>query len=185
MLPYEPNQAYTDYTRTQFVADYFNPGVITPAMRDLGQEFLKRFTISGQPLTPNTTNIMTYLTEGSLQIGVPAVAPGWNSVNVSRPVGDNNADHSVELYKYDPSGAAFPYYIYDSYEPHLKQLSKDYPIVLLNRVYIWPIAVTQAVPLPQFSPWMKFWFAVKALLSGQPNPFPDVQVGSLRWFNRS
>ena len=114
-----------------------------------------------------------------MMIGVPAMAPGWNQVNVPRPIGDNNADHSVELYKYDPSGVAFPKFTYDSYEPHLKQLSNDYPIVLLNRVYIWPIAVTQSVPLPQLSPWMQFWFDVYAWSKHLVTPIPNVPIGSV------
>ena len=147
-------------------------------MKQLGLEFLKRFTIMGQSINPTLANIMTYLHEGSVQIGVPAMAPGWNQINVSRPVGDNNADHSVELYNYDCT-SDFPYDIYDSYEPHLKNLAKDYPIILMSRVYIWPKQVTQAIPLPQFSLWMRFWFNLKAWLSGQAQPYPDVQIGSV------
>ena len=120
MLPYSASQAYTDATKTQFNADYFNTSVITPAMRALGQEFLRRFTIMGEELAPTLVNMVTYLHEGSMQIGTPAQAPGWNSTSVDRPIGDNNADHSTELYKVDFS-LPYPYFDYDSYEPHLKQ----------------------------------------------------------------
>ena len=184
MLPYDPADALKYANKAQFVADYFNPAIITPAMRALGLEFLKRFTIMGKSLAPTLTNIMTYLHEGSLQIGVPAQSPGWNQVNVPRPIGDNNADHSVELYKYDPSGVPFPKYIYDSYNIRLKQLSNDYPIILLTRVYIWPKAVTQPVPLPQYNSWMAFWMSVASWIKKTVNPFPNVPIGSVRWFLR-
>ena len=177
MLPFNYSGTYTDATRAQFVADYFNPAVITPAMKAMGQEFLKRFTIMGEMLDPTLANMVTYLHEGSMQIGTPAQAPGWNNQKVDRPVGDNNADHSTELYKVDFS-QAYPYYDYDSYQPNLKQLSKDYPIILLTRLYIYPKTVAQPLPLPQFSTWMQIWFNIKAWLTGQPLPYPSVPVGS-------
>ena len=177
MLPYNQAEAYTDATRTQFVADYFNPSVITPAMKAMGLEFLKRFKIQGENVDVNITNIMTYLTEGSMTIGVPAIAPGWNQVHVA-PTTRQAADHAVELYAFVPTDPN-PYKIYDSYNPNLKDLPKDYPIMILTRISIQPLAIASPVPLPQFSPWMRFWFNVWSYLKGQPLPFPSVPIGGM------
>jgi hypothetical protein len=147
-------------------------------MRALGQEFLRRFTILGESVDPTLTSIMTYLHEGSLQIGVPALDFSWNQTNVPTPVGYTQANHSVELYKVDFT-QDFPYYIYDSYSPKLKQLAKDYPIALMVRLYIWPKVVTQSVSLPQFSPFMMFWFNVYNWVIGKPQPFPSTPIGSV------
>ena len=178
MLPYNQAEAYTDATRTQFIADYFNPSVITPAMKAMGLEFLKRFKIQAENEPVSITNIMTYLTEGSMTIGVPAQAPGWNQIHVA-PTTRQVADHAVELYAFVPTDPN-PYKIYDSYEPHLKDLPKDYPIMILTRISLQPLAVASPVLLPQFSSWMMFWMNVKAWISGQSLPFPSVPIGGLK-----
>jgi|ERR1035437_59495 hypothetical protein len=178
VLPYNLSQATQDSTLTQFVSDYFNTSVITPSMRALGQEFLKRFTILGESVDPTLVNIMTYLHEGSLQIAVPAVAPYWNQVNVPTPGNYTVGNHSVELYKADFT-QDFSDYVFDSYTPKLKQLAKQYPIVAMVRLYIWPKPVAIPVPLPQFNFWMSFWFNVYNWIIGKPQMFPSVPIGGV------
>ncbi len=182
MLPYSPLEASKWITKGQFDNDYFNVNAITPEMRSMGQEFLRRFRIQAENLTGGyidgiSTTIQTYLKEGSLQICHPVPQNGsWNRVNVDYPVGRTDTDHATELYKFDQD-LNYPFYIYDSYVPNLKQLSKNYYIPIIVRATITPIAVAQAVPLPQFSPWMKFWMDIKAWLTNTPLPFTDISIG--------
>lgn len=182
MLPYDPANAYKDATRTQFNADYFNPNVITPAMKQMGLDFLKRFSIQAERLKGGyigdiSSTLVTYLKEGSLQIGLPVPQNGtWNESNVDYPVGRTIADHSVELYNFDTT-QLYPFEIYDSYMPNLKNLSRNYYIPIITRVAVTPLSVNQPVPLPTLNSWMKIWFNIKAFLTGAPLPFPDTVIG--------
>jgi hypothetical protein len=166
LLPYSVIDASKWISRGQFNNDYFNTNVITQAMKDMGQEFLKRFQILAEPIpvkgnTIDPIELESYLKEGSIQIAVIAAQDGsWNVQKVDNPVGKKVGAHSVELYKYDPiADPAYPYFIYDSYENHLKQLAKDYPITVATRVSILPIPVSVPVEA-QKGVWAKVWEAV-------------------------
>lgn len=178
MLPYSAIEASKWITKNQFNNDYFNRDLLTPEMYALGQEFLRRFSVDadnipGGYLNDISVELQEYLKEGSLQIGHPVPQDGsWNRVNVDYPKGRTVADHATELYKYDPS-LDYPFCIYDSYEPHLKQLSKNYYIPYITRVSIVPYST----PLIPLSSWMKFWFNLSAIFNGNPQPFPSVPVG--------
>ena len=184
MLPYDPNQAYKDNTQADFNNDYFNVNVITPDMRAMGLEFLKRFDVAGQTTTGGfykdiSTMLLTYLKEGSMQIGIPVPQDGtWNQVNVQYPKGNYNAQHAVELSNFD-STKPFPFQIYDSYQPNQKNLSQDYYIPYITRARVYPKPVVVPVPLAQFSPWMQAWFNVVAWLKGSPLPYPNVPIGKV------
>lgn len=161
MLPYSAIEASKWITKGQFNNDYFNLNAITPAMRSMGQEFLKRFQIQAEDIQNKTPlSLETYLKEGSIQIGILASQDGsWNRQKVDYPI-KNYGAHSVELYKYDPvTDPVYPYFIYDSYEPHLKQLSKDYQISIATRISIMPIPIVYAQPV-QKSVWGQVWEAV-------------------------
>lgn len=179
-LSYNAAAAAKWLTQKDFNNDYFNPNAITAEMENLGIEFRKRFTINAESLGGGflndvSVNIQTYLKEGSLQISIPVPQDGsWNNTFVQFPH-RIAMDHAVELYKFDPSDP-YPFYIYDSYEPHLKRLSKDYWIGKLTRVSILP--VTQFVPIPiPASPWVMFWKNVAAFITGNPLPYPTVPIG--------
>lgn len=137
MLPYSPAEVADKKTRSDFVNDYFNPDDITPEMESLGKEFLKRVKIQSEELGTRWTQrtpevIQDALKQGSLPIGVPVPNDGtWNQVYVTWNK-SKTVQHSVELYNYVPNDP-FPYKIYDSYEPHLKQLSADYYIPIITR----------------------------------------------------
>ncbi len=188
MLPYSNEEAHKWITKTQFNNDYFDLKNITPEMRAMGQEFLKRFSINAENLPGGyvsqiSSTLQTYLKEGSIQIGIPVPQDGsWNRVNVDYPVGRTIPDHAVECYKFDES-VPYPAYVYDSYEPHLKQLSGNYYIPYVTRIAInpRPVVVNNSIVnvLPQFSPWMMMWFNIKAWLTGSPQPFPSVIIGKL------
>lgn len=180
MLPYSVADASKWITRQQFDNDYFNPSVITPAMRAMGQEFLKRFSIGAVNIGNDSNTLLTYLKEGSLQVGHPVPQDGtWNRQFVDTPPGRIIADHATELYNFD-STQQYPYFDYDSYNPHLKQLAKDYPLLFVTRVRIWPLQLPSPAPInpkPVFSLWMRMWFNFTAWIQGQPMPFPDTPVG--------
>jgi len=183
MLPYSQQQAYQKVSRNDFNNDYYNGGVITPEMQALGKEFLKRFKIQAENISGGfmkniDVSLKTYLKEGSLQIGIPVPQDGtWNKQNIDYPTKRYNADHAVELYKYDPT-QKYPFYIYDSYEPHLKQLSSDYYIPIITRVAITPILPTVQAPIvTPVSNWSMFWSNVSAWLQKLPIPYPNVPIG--------
>ena len=184
MLPYDPNQAYKYNNQNDFNNDYFNVNVITPAMRAMGKEFLKRFDIAGQTTNGGyykdiSSMLLTYLKEGSMQIGIPVPQDGsWNQVNVTCPAGNYNAQHAVELSNFD-STMAFPFQIYDSYMPNQKNLSQNYYIPFITRARVYPKPVTMPVPLVQFSPWMKTYFNVVAWLQGKTIPYPSTPIGGI------
>lgn len=182
MLPYDPKEAQKWITKDQFDNDYFNPQVITKDMELLGQEFARRFKIQAENLPGGYLNdisvtLQTYLKEGSLQIGHPVPQDGsWNQTDINYPVGRTVADHATELYKFDQV-QQYPFYIYDSYEPHLKQLSSNYYIPLITRVVITPVSPAQVIPT-KVSAWQMFWYNVSAWLQSKPLPYPSVPVGS-------
>ena len=178
-LPYDIQSAQRWINKDQFNNDYFNLQAITKDIEFLGVEFAKRFKIQAENLTGGyieyiSTKLQTYLKEGSLQLSIPVPQDGsWNQTYVPYPKGRTSTDHAVELYKFAPE-EEYPYYIYDSYEPHLKQLHKDYLIPFITRVSITPLnqSTTPAVPL-----WKKFWSNVGAWLQKLPFPYPSVPVG--------
>lgn len=180
MLPYKPEDAQKWLTQGDFNNDYFNPQIITKEMEQMGLEFLKRFTILAENIPGGTLNnisisLQTYLKEGSLQIGHPVPQDGtWNQTFINTPVGRLVADHATELYKFDPS-QAYPYFIYDSYEPHLKQLQNTYYLPYITRVQI---KAKELSPVPVAS-WTTFWQNIFAWLTGKTLPYPTVPIGSV------
>ena len=180
MLPYNAQEAQQWLDKGKFNNDYFNPQVITLEMELLGKEFARRFKIVAQNLPGGylkdiSTELQTYLKEGSVQIGHPVPTDGsWNQVYVPTPYKRYISDHATELYKLDLN-QTYPFYIYDSYEPHLKQLRADYYIPLITRVSIIPVT-PPTVPI-QVPKWTQFWSNVFAYLTGKPFPYPSVPVG--------
>jgi hypothetical protein len=186
MLPYDSTEAFKYNTKDDFNNDYFNPQVITKDMELMGKEFARRFKIQAENVKGGYfkdvwVELETYLQEGSMQIGIPVPSDGsWNQVDVPYPVGNTQAQHAVELYKFDRT-QAFPFFIYDSYEPHCKQLQANYYIPFITRVSILPTPVLAPIPAstsPVVSSWTNFWTNVYAKLVGKPLPYPNVPVGS-------
>lgn len=183
MLPYNPKDAQKWVTQDQFNNEYFNIKVLTPEMMIMGQEFIRRFKIMAENLPGGfiddiSVTLQTYLKEGTLQIGHPVPQDGsWNQVSVLYPKGRMVSDHATELYKFDPV-SSYPFSIYDSYEPHLKNLSKNYYIPLITRVSIIPIPTPVVIPSSSsLSEWQKFWHNVMAWLRKLPLPYPSVPIG--------
>ncbi len=152
------------------IDEYFDESKVTPEMYALGKEFLSKIDIDsgdvGRRFTPkDKTLIQTYLKECELSFCIPVPQDGsWNQVKVDYPVGRKSAEHDVACYKYDEvADYAYPYFIYDQYEPHLKQLSRDYYIPIVTRTVITPRP--QVIPAPvvvdQMSIWSQVWRAVQ------------------------
>ncbi len=181
MLSYDPANALKWLTQDEFNNDYFNPQVITKEMELVGKEFARRFKIKSESIPGGYVSqiavaLQTYLKEGSVQISHPVPHDGsWNRSRVEAPKDHTTADHATECYKYDPL-QLYSIFDYDSYEPHLKQLSKDYFINYITRVSIIPLS-TPTTP-PQVLEWQKFWYNIAAWFQGKPFPYPSVPVGS-------
>lgn len=184
MLPYSQADAFDEYSQDDFNNEYFDPQVITKDMELMGIEFAKRFKLEAVSMTGGyfkdiSVKLQTYLKEGSMQIGIPVPQDGsWNQEKVkftNRFV----ADHSVELYKFDPT-SDYPFYIYDTYEPHLKRLSQDYYVPVITRVVVTPISIPAKVPIsPLVSNWSKFWYNIYAWIKGIKQPYPEVLIGKV------
>ena len=184
MLPYNPQDAFKYTTQDDFNNDYFNPQVITKEMELMGKEFAKRFSIMAENMWGGQFDkvnaiFQTYLKEGSMQIGHPVPQDGsWNRQLVDYPVGNINAQHATEIYKFDPT-QKYPFYDYDSYMPNLKQLSANYYLPIITRVVIKPLPVTQSVPVNKVQTWMQFWCNVAAWIQGNPLPYPSITIGNV------
>lgn len=143
--------------------DYFDTAFITEEMYTLGEEFLKHIKIGYEELGSRWTvrtpdDIKWALKQGELVIGLAVPHDGsWNQEKVNFPAEHerNLAEHAVALWKYDEvADPEYPYFIYDQYQPNLKQLSKDYYLPLITRVVINPINMLS--PKLSLSTWIQF-----------------------------
>lgn len=144
MLPYTTNAAY------------FDKDAITQEMYDLGLEFLKRMSVDyqevGRRFDPKTIEeLKEALKQSELQIGIPITNNpySWNNKKIKWE-GSKNPSHSVALYKIDEvADFDYPYFVYDQYNPMLKQLSHDYFIPLCTQGVVSQKKVQeQTVSLP-------------------------------------
>lgn len=117
---------------------FFEKNFITQEMKDLGQEFLKRVSIEDWELGKRWTRrpieqLRAATFECPLQFGVPIpfMPNAWNQEKIDWD-GNKQPAHSIECRKVDQTGE-YPYKIFDSYNPHLKELSADYYIPLITR----------------------------------------------------
>lgn len=186
MLPYklgDGGKIIASYD--QFINDFFNKDVITKEMELMGKEFARRFNIEAQEVGKrwsrrNPVLIQAELKHAPLQIGVPVpkLTFLWNQVKIDWD-GGTTAAHSVELYKYDDvADPEYPYFIYDSYESHLKQLSKDYYIPLITKGVLTPVFFAPPVSIPKTEKEKTFidklweaihnWFYGKKIPEGYP-----------------
>lgn len=157
-LPYQNNETY------------FDPFFITQELKDLGQQFLKRVNIAYKEVGTrfkgyDIKQLSAELKQSELQIGipVPVLTYLWNATKVDWD-GGKQAAHSVALYKIDEiTDPEYPYYIFDQYEPHLKQLSADYYIPICTKAVVTPVTPFQLTPpvSVQYTVWKKVWLAVQ------------------------
>lgn len=159
MLPFELADLQGVNNRTDFINKYFSLDSITPEMIATGKEFLKRVKIQSEELgtrwNPRTPDMLSNaLLQASLQVGIPVNPSTWNNSTVNWD-GSKKVVHSAEFYKYSP-GTSFPYHTYDSYEPHLKELSSDYYIPLITRGIVTAIAGQMLSPKLSTGVWQQF-----------------------------
>jgi hypothetical protein len=118
----------TPQTSSPFDMDYYHNSEkeyyqnIPDRLYDLGQEFLKRFTLNYEIVYPS--QFYYALDYGPLQAGVSA----WlkkDNVYVS----NGQIIHAVTLFN------NFPYLVFDTYSPFVKQLADNY--IFLNYAYSW------------------------------------------------
>lgn len=179
LLPYSNEEAFKNRSQSDFENEYFNIDKITGEMEIQGSEFLNYFTINAEIIASGFLNdisiqLQTYLKEGSLQIAIPVPKDGsWNR-SLVRWSGHTEADHSVELYKFTPE-LEYPFFIYDTAEPHLKQLHKDYFITEVTRVSIIP----KQISTNSLTWWQKFWSNIYSWISNKTITYPTVPVGTI------
>lgn len=179
MLDFTPTQA--DNYRPQFVEDFYNPSAITPAMIELGKQFLRYFASDYEfvgredGITPDAPSLIASLYQSPLQcaIPIPKDVSAWNNTLVSYD-GTLGCSHEVVLYKVDFTGnPEYPYFIYDQYFPNLKQLSKDYLLYRVTNAVVTPIigsvadVPSDAIPYPSESNvFVRMWQAVHKYIFG-------------------
>lgn len=112
--------------------EYFDKTKITPEMYALGEEFKERISIKYKELGTRfkgyiIDELQLALKQSELQIAIPVPQNGlWNSTKIDPP-DHNHADHSVALFKIDRvTDPVYPFYVYDQYNPTIKQLRYDY-----------------------------------------------------------
>lgn len=153
--------------------EYFDRSKITDKISTLGKEFLTHVNVAHQGVgrtyvRKNTKLIQDALFQGELQIGIPVPAYGWNQVKVDWD-GQTQAAHSVALYKYDEKAdSEHPYFIYDQYEPHLKQLSKDYFITICTAGVVTANNPSISNPVSQETLGARIWRAIAEFFSRFP-----------------
>lgn len=154
--------------------EYFDDLKITAELLALGKEFLKRVSIQykecGRRFSAKAPELLeTALFQSELQIGIPVPndTNEWNKTKVKWD-GGKQAVHSVALYKYDPvTDLKYPYFIYDQYEPHLKQLSRDYFIPIATWAVVNPMVPITSNPISQLTLGAQIWKAIYEFFVGK------------------
>ncbi len=100
---------------------------------ELGQEFLKRFFIQYERVTPTVQNLKKALKHSPLHIGIP-ICDNYENGGIVNSCGLQPA-HAVVLTHIDENGI---YHIFDSYDPTNKRLTKTYDISFAYKAVISP-----------------------------------------------
>ncbi len=147
--------------------EYFDLGLITDAMRALGQEFLKRTDIQYEEvgnrfIRKSLTLLKSELFQSELQIGIP-IPKDVNAYNQQKVKwdGSGSAAHSVALWKIDEAADSnFPIFIYDQYNPVVKQLSRDYFIPIVTKAVVNAKNPALVNPVSQMTLGARIWKAI-------------------------
>jgi len=157
------------------IEEYFDESKVTNEMYALGLEFLKRVDIQYKELgtrfkAKDIHAFKTALFQSELQIGIPVpVVDTWTNWNKPKVKWDGTkiAAHSVCLYKYDDvTDPEYPFYIYDQYNPMLKQLSKDYYVPIATWPVVNPKSPVMSNPVSQLTLGARIWRAIYEYLFG-------------------
>lgn len=161
-LDYSDFQASQWINQAEFVADYFNPSAITPAMKAKARQALSWVNIQYQRIGKIGEKVdwqvlVAAQCQAPLMLGIPIPTPpeSWNTVNV--PMTTNTGDShfvAVENFNDDKSIS-----IHDNYNPPDKILPPGYPIEEVVQMVV--TAKTQAAPVLVIQPWYNvIWQAV-------------------------
>lgn len=103
--------------------DYYNTACLTPEMKKIADESKVLFELNYEWVNGDEKNLSNNLKRGAIQL-LTAVCPGWSNMTPIPSCG-YNVQHATELLYCQPTGERD---IWDSYDPHNKQLAKDYPV---------------------------------------------------------
>ena len=104
---------------------YYDKSVITEEMKQCAKESLEYFKVNYEWVKQGDDELKKALQRGAVQI-LTAVCPGWNNPSAEPIKACNLAvQHATEVLQVIESGGK---YIWDSYDPHEKKLTADYPI---------------------------------------------------------
>lgn len=128
-LYYTIEQSNKFQTQEDMCKDYYNPAVITQAMKDKALKSLSYINVQYEWISEDTfqtsvAQIIEALKQAPVHIGVPVCLPNWNLPNVPF-CSSRTPAHCIELYDENSSGF---WLIRDHYYPYNKALSKDYYI---------------------------------------------------------
>lgn len=163
-LTYTLAQAQADANETLFEKDYYNPAYITPAMEQLGLQFLEYVSVDTQWIgdgktTPPLQVLRAALAQAPLQIGIPVNVSQWNNSYVPYD-GSKVVKHAINMLSTNPTG----YVCYDQYQPDIKTLAPDYYIPLLTQGVATVIKPVESNPVPQNPVNNSVWQQVLAYL---------------------
>ncbi|MFA6048285.1 MAG: hypothetical protein WC737_05770 [Parcubacteria group bacterium] len=125
-------------------AQYFNTTCLTDEMRQCAKESLEMFEIAYQWVFGGDEASIHVLKQGALQI-CTAVCPGWNNQSPV-PACQQQVQHATEKLFIEPDGIKD---IFDSYDPHNKKLSADYPIPYKMLYMVKPLKQDNMITIKQ------------------------------------
>lgn len=161
--------------------EYMNPTLITQEMLDLGQEFLKHVKINyewifmlGDGRDP-IAKLKYHLKHAPVQVTIPICPSWWAQTPVIATCPLKTPQHAVLVPAVDNDGVP----IFDQYDPYMKKLALDYPILYGLKIVVGSMPVVETIDpmIEQANYWRKFWANVYAWYKKQPLPYPDVLIG--------
>lgn len=179
LLTYSVEEANTHYSQESFVADYFNPKAVTPAMLALALQSKKYLNIAYQFIgkkwtTPSNEILTAAIQTAPVCVGIPVTTPtmNWNVPYVKYDSTTALA-HEVELHFIESDGTRD---VSDQYLPDEKRLSPNYPLYVCTQGILYslskpPQAPSSPVPTPEQTFIQRLWSAIYHYWSGIPDSF--------------
>lgn len=120
--------------------EYMNLALITQEMKDLGQEFLKHVNIAYEWIFQygdggNVINLLKYhLKHAPIQITIPICASWHSHPQIISGCSLTTPQHAVLVVNVNNDSVD----IFDQYDPYLKKLAPDYPILYGLKIVLTP-----------------------------------------------
>jgi hypothetical protein len=155
-LHYTLAQSEAFSTEADMCRDYYNPSVISQAMRNKAIQSLEYIAFQYEWLGGSSFSSVTPLAmmksalqQAPLHIGVPVCEDVWNLANPNLSVvpfcGKDTADHCIMMYRIEGNGN---FDILDHYPLYFKSLSSGYFIPQVILGIVTPLGVTPPPPPP-------------------------------------